>query len=91
MRIRFRAKLGLRFRNLGGGGRTLELDGKHSSIEDRVVSTFTNPQLWTSRNDFVLQSGYIRRYLPGFTDKSYFTHGASGAGSALEDPGLSGP
>ena len=70
---RFRAKLGLRFRNLGGGGRTLELDGKHSSIEDRVVSTFTNPQLWTSRNDFVLEAGYIRRYLPGFTDKSYFT------------------
>jgi outer membrane protein insertion porin family len=70
---RFRAKLGLRFRNLGGGGRTLELDGKHSSIEDRVMSTFTNPQLWTSRNDFVFQSGYIRRYLPGFTDKSYFT------------------
>ncbi len=70
---RFRAKLGLRFRNLGGGGRTLELDGKHSSIEDRVVSTFTNPQLWASRNDFLFQSGYIRRYLPGFTDKSYFT------------------
>ncbi len=70
---RFRAKLGLRFRNLGGGGRTLELDGKHSSIEDRAVSTFTNPQLWTSRNDFIFQSGYIRRYLPGFTDKSYFT------------------
>ena len=70
---RFRAKLGLRFRNLGGGGRTLELDGKHSSIEDRVTTTFTNPQLWASRNDFVFQSGYIRRYLPGFTDKSYFT------------------
>ncbi len=69
----FRAKLGLRFRNLGGGGRTLDIDGKHSAIEDRVVSTFTNPQLWTSRNDLVLQSGYIRRYLPGFTDKSIFT------------------
>jgi outer membrane protein assembly complex protein YaeT len=69
----FRAKLGLRFRNLWGGGRTLELDGKHSSIEDRVTTTFTNPQLWASRNDFIFQSGYIRRYLPGFTDKSYFT------------------
>lgn len=69
---RFRAKLGFRFRNLGGGGRTLDVDGKHSSIEDRVTSTFTNPQLWASRNDFVLASGYIRRYLPGFTDKSYF-------------------
>lgn len=70
---RFRAKLALRFRNLGGGGRTLDLDGKHSSIEDKVVGTFTNPQLWASRNDLILQSGYIRRYLPGFTDKSYFT------------------
>ncbi len=70
---RFRAKLGLRFRNLGGGGRTLDIDGKHSAIEDRVTSTFTNPQLWASHNDLVLQSGYIRRYLPGFTDKSIFT------------------
>ena len=70
---RFRAKLGLRFRNLGGGGRILEIDGKHSSIEDRVTSTFTNPQLWATHNDFVFQSGYIRRYLPGFTDKSTFT------------------
>jgi outer membrane protein insertion porin family len=70
---RFRAKLGLRFRNLGGGGRTLDVDGKHSAIEDRVVSTFTNPQLWGSHNDFIFQSGYIRRYLPAFTDKSYFT------------------
>ena len=70
---RFRARLGLSFRNLGGGGRTLELDGKHSSIEDRVTSTFTNPQLWASHNDLVLQGGYIRRYLPGFTDKSTVT------------------
>jgi outer membrane protein insertion porin family len=69
---KFRAMLGLRFRNLGGGGRTLELNGKHSSIEDKVVSTFTNPQLWASRNDYILQGGYIRRYLPGFTDKSTF-------------------
>lgn len=70
---RFRARLGLRFRNLGGGGRTLDLDGKYSAIENRVVSTFTNPQLWASRSDLILQSGYIRRYLPGFTDKAIFT------------------
>ncbi|HEY9073706.1 MAG TPA: BamA/TamA family outer membrane protein, partial [Desulfobaccales bacterium] len=70
---RFRAKLGLRVRNLGGAGRILDIDGKHSSIEDRVTSTFTNPQLWTTHNDFVFQSGYIRRYLPAFTDKSIFT------------------
>ncbi len=70
---RFRARLGMRFRNLGGGGRTLDLEGKYSSIEDRVVSTFTNPQLWASRNDLVLQGGYILRYLPGYNDKSFFT------------------
>jgi len=70
---RFRAKMSLRFRNLEGEGRTLEVDGRHSALEERIVGTFTNPQLWESYNDFVFQSGYIRRYLPAFTDKSYFT------------------
>jgi outer membrane protein assembly complex protein YaeT len=70
---RFRARLGLRFRNLEGGGRTLDLDGKYSAIEERIAGTFTNPQIWTSHNDLILTSGYIRRYLPAFTDKSYFT------------------
>jgi outer membrane protein insertion porin family len=69
----FRAKLGLRFRNLDGGGRTLDLEGKYSSIEDRVVTTFTNPQLWASRCDLVLQGGYVLRYLPGYNDRSFFT------------------
>lgn len=70
---RFRARLALRFRNLGGGGRILDVDGKHSAIEDRVEGTFANPQLWATRNDLVMQAGYIRRYLPSFTDKSIFT------------------
>lgn len=70
---RFRARLALRFRNLGGGGRTVDVDGKHSAIEDRVQGSFTNPQLWGSRNDFVFQTGYLRQYLPGFTDKSIIT------------------
>ena len=70
---RFRAKLSLRFRNVGGDGRTLEVDGRHSALEERIAGTFTNPQLWESYNDLILQSGYIRRYLPAFTDKSYFT------------------
>ncbi len=69
----FRAKLGLRFRNLDGGGRTLDLDAKYSKIEDRLVSTFTNPQVWATRNDLVVQGGYVLRYLPGYNDKSFFT------------------
>jgi outer membrane protein assembly complex protein YaeT len=69
----FRARLGLRFRNLGGGGRTLDLDGKVSSLEYRAEATFFNPLIFATDNDLVLQTGYIRRYLPGFTDKAYFT------------------
>ena len=69
----FRARLGLRFRNLDGGGRTLDFEGKYSRIEDRLTGTFTNPQLWASRNDLVLQGGYILRYLPGYNDRSFFT------------------
>ena len=69
----FRARLGLRLRNLDGGGRTLDLEGKYSSIEDRLTSTFTNPQIWGSRNDLILQGGFILRYLPGYNDRSYFT------------------
>ncbi|MEW6388023.1 MAG: BamA/TamA family outer membrane protein [Thermodesulfobacteriota bacterium] len=69
----FRARVGLRLRNLGGGGRLLDLDAKYSSLESRVMGTFTNPQLWATRNDLVFQSGLVRRYLPGFTDRSVFT------------------
>jgi outer membrane translocation and assembly module TamA len=69
----FRARLVLRFRNLGGGGRMLDLDGKISRLEYRVEGTFTNPLVWNSNNDFVAQSGLIRRYLPGFTDRAFFT------------------
>ncbi|MBM4293436.1 MAG: hypothetical protein FJ126_00830 [Deltaproteobacteria bacterium] len=68
-----RARLGLRFRNLGGGGRTLDLDGKASSLEYRAQATFFNPLIFATNNDLVLQTGYIRRYLPTFTDKAYFT------------------
>lgn len=69
----FRARLGLRFRNVAGGGRTIDLDTKFSHLEYRVEGTFFNPLVFTTNNDFVFQTGFIRRYLPGFTDKAYFT------------------
>ncbi|OGR07699.1 MAG: hypothetical protein A3K23_01980 [Desulfobacca sp. RBG_16_58_9] len=69
----FRARLGLRFRNLAGGGRMLDLDTKFSRLEYRVEGTFTNPLVWGSKFDFVYQTGWVRRYLPGFTDRAYFT------------------
>jgi outer membrane protein insertion porin family len=70
----FRTKLALRFRNVGGGGRMLDLDAKYSNLEYRVEGTFFNPLIFSSKNDLVFQSGVIRRYLPGFTDKAYFTN-----------------
>jgi outer membrane protein assembly complex protein YaeT len=69
-----RARLGLRFRNVGGGGRMLDLDGRYSKLERRVQGTFFNPMVFSTNNDLVFQSGYIRQYLPGFTDKAYFTN-----------------
>lgn len=69
----FRARLGLRFRNLGGGGRILDLDTKISSLEYRAQGTLFNPLILATDNDLVFQTGYIRRYLPSFTDKSFFT------------------
>ncbi|MFZ2089593.1 MAG: BamA/TamA family outer membrane protein, partial [Desulfobaccales bacterium] len=70
----FRARLGLRLRNVAGGGRLLDLEGKYSSIESRAIGTFTNPQIFGSRLDFVASGGWIRRVLPSFTDQSYYTY-----------------
>ncbi|MFZ5450574.1 MAG: BamA/TamA family outer membrane protein [Thermodesulfobacteriota bacterium] len=69
----FRARLGLRVRNPLGGGRVLDVDTKFSRLEYRVEGSFFNPLLWGSNFDFVYQTGWIRRYLPGFTDKAYFS------------------
>lgn len=69
----FRARLGLRVRNVAGGGRMLDLDSKYSSIESRVIGTFTSPQIFRSYFDFVALAGIIRRDLPSFTDRSYYT------------------
>ncbi len=68
----FRARLGLRFRNLWGGGRVLNVDSKYSSLGYLVEESFTNPVV-PGRFDFVNQTGARRRDLPGFTDQAYFT------------------
>lgn len=67
----FRARLGLRFRNLWGGGRVLNVDSKYSSLGYLVEESFTNPVI-LGRFDFVNQTGARRRDLPGFTDQAYF-------------------
>jgi len=69
----FRARLGLRFRNFLGGGRMVDVDTKFSRLEYRVEGTFFNPLLWGTKNDFIYQTGWLRRYLPAFTDKAYFS------------------
>jgi outer membrane protein assembly complex protein YaeT len=69
----FRARLGLRVRNVAGGGRMLDIDSKYSSIESRVTGSFTSPQIFKSYLDFVASLGFIRRDLPSFTDRSYYT------------------
>jgi outer membrane protein assembly complex protein YaeT len=68
-----RARLGLRYRNLWGGGRLLDLDARYSALGYLVSELFSNPVVFGSRFDFVHQSGARRRDLPGFTDQAYFT------------------
>lgn len=68
-----RTKLGLRLRNLGGGGRILDLGARYSLLGYLVDETFTNPAVFGSRFDFVHQSGARRLELPGFNDQAYFT------------------
>jgi outer membrane protein assembly complex protein YaeT len=68
-----RARLGLRYRNLWGGGRLLDLDARYSALGYMFSELFTNPVVFGSRFDFVNQSGARRRELPGFTDQAYFT------------------
>lgn len=67
-----RARLGLRWRNIGGGGRYLDFEGKFSSIDSKFASTFTNPQLWGSYADLIMSSGLMYRDYPSFDDKTLF-------------------
>jgi outer membrane protein assembly complex protein YaeT len=70
---KIRARLGLRYRNLWGGGRLLDLDARYSTLGFLFSESFTNPVVFGSHFDFVNQSGARRRYLPGFNDQAYFT------------------
>lgn len=63
----------LRFRNLFGGGRLLDLNAKYSRLETRFEGSFLNPQIFTSWIDLHLNTGSIRRYLPAFTDRAFYT------------------
>ena len=68
-----RTRLGLRLRNLGGGGRILDLDARYSLLGYLFEETFTNPAVFGTKVDFVHQSGARRLELPGFNDQAYFT------------------
>ena len=68
-----RARLGLRYRNLWGGGRLLDLDARYSSLGYLFSESFTNPAVFGASFDFVQQSGARRRDLPGFNDRAFFT------------------
>jgi len=62
----------LRLRNVGGGGRTLDFEGKYSSIDSYFTSTFTNPQIWASYFDLIVSGGGVLRQLPSFDDRVLF-------------------
>jgi outer membrane translocation and assembly module TamA len=68
-----RARVGLRYRNFGGGGRLLDLDAHYSALGYLFSELFSNPVVFGTKFDFVNQSGARRRDLPGFTDEAYFT------------------
>jgi outer membrane protein assembly complex protein YaeT len=68
-----RARLGLRFRNLGGGGRLLDLNARYSTLGYLFTELFTNPAVFGTHFDLVNESGARRRNLPGFDDRAFYT------------------
>ena len=68
-----RARLGLRFRNLGGEGRVLDLNARYSTLGYLFTELFTNPVVFGTNFDFVSESGARRRNLPGFDDRAFYT------------------
>lgn len=69
---KLRLRGALRLRNLGGGGRTFDVEGKYSSIESHFTSTFTNPQLWGTYFDLVGAGGGQFLQYPSFDDLALF-------------------
>jgi outer membrane protein insertion porin family len=70
---KFRARVGLRYRNLWGGARVLDLNARYSSLGYLFSESFANPVVFGSSFDFVQQSGARRRDLPGFHDRAYYS------------------
>ena len=52
-----RARLGYAWRNLGGGGRILDLSARYSLLGYRFEENFSNPAIFGSQVDFTHQSG----------------------------------
>lgn len=69
----FRARAVLRYRNLGGGGRILELGAKYSRLDSRGEGSFTNPMLLGSEMDLVVNGGFLRRLYPSFSDQAFYS------------------
>ncbi len=69
----FRARAVLRYRNLGGGGRTLEVGAKYSRLDTRIEGSFLNPMLLGSQLDLVVNSGFLRRSYPSFSDRAFYS------------------
>lgn len=72
----FRARVGLRWRNLAGGGRLLDLDAKYSFLESRLTGTLTNPRIFNTPLDLVLQTSLEERAYPfinGYRDQAFST------------------
>ncbi|MBW1952004.1 MAG: BamA/TamA family outer membrane protein [Deltaproteobacteria bacterium] len=69
----FRGRAILRFRNLAGGGRLLDLYTKYSRLETRMEGSFYNPLFLCTFADLNINGGVLRRYLPGFTDRSFYS------------------
>ncbi|MFZ5451955.1 MAG: autotransporter assembly complex protein TamA [Thermodesulfobacteriota bacterium] len=69
---KLRLRGALRLRNVGGGGRTFDLEGKYSSIDSHFTSTFTNPQIWASYFDLIVSGGGLYLQYPNFNDTAIF-------------------
>jgi outer membrane protein insertion porin family len=67
-----RVRGALRLRNLGGGGRTLDIEGKYSSIDSHFTATFSNPQIWASYFDLVGAGGGVYLQYPSFNNFAIF-------------------
>ncbi len=66
----FRARLGLRLRNLFGGGRYLDFEGRYAKIDSRFAATLTNPQIGGSYFDWVVASALYYREYPSFHNRT---------------------